>query len=585
MLIYSCKHCDNLNCETSVCPICGQRTELVKSEIFYCEKCKSPLYNKVCPVCGSEGIKVGSDLRPVFAEERLLLEVLLGEPFKFANSSIWAVGGNNYLIDGQKVKMPFADFRKQDPIKIIEKLKECSLKNKMYVYNDFNNDHIKTFVASNTVRLNLITDEAIEYIKNIASNYDLSSMFVSFSGGKDSTVTSHLVMRALGKESIPHIYCDTTLEYPASHEYLEIFRQEHPETPILVAKNRDQDFKNLCEVVGPPSRVMRWCCTVFKTGSITKKIESVFKNKTRLLSFQGIRRSESISRSKYDRDTDSPKISKQKVASPIIDWTDFDVWLYILANGVSFNKAYRQGFARVGCWCCPNNSEWAGFLSSIYMNDEYNNFHDILYKFAQKIGKADWKEYIDSGKWKARQGGNGVEHSKNTVVTFRPCAFDDSSINFELSKPIDESLYTFFKPFGTLNFTLGNKRLNEVYVLSRGSGEPIIKLTGRIGSSQLKVSFLKVVAPFKALKNMIDYTKNQITKYQTCIGCSYCQSVCKFNALKVMNAEKGHVSNHSIIYSIDSSKCVGCLECVTHFDGGCYMRKVLRTKIGGENHD
>ena len=35
-----------------------------------------------------------------------------------------------------------------------------------------------------------------------------------------------------------------------------------------------------------------------------------------------------------------------------------------------------------------------------------------------------------------------------------------------------------------------------------------------------------------------------------------------------------------IDYTIDSSKCVGCLECVKHFDGGCYMKKVLRTKKG-----
>ena len=577
---YICKNCDDLLCETSTCPVCGKRTELLKTEVFYCEKCHSPIFSDSCPECNLKGLKIGADIRPVFAKERLLLEVLLGEPFKFANKSVWCVGANNYVVDGQKIKLPFLDFRKKNPEEVISLLKKYEAENQKYIETDTTNDFIKKFISLNKIHLNTITDEAIEYIRNISKNFDLSSMFVSFSGGKDSTVTSHLVMRALGSESVPHIYGDTTLEYPTSEKYVELFKKKYPHTPLLVAKNNDQDFENLCEVVGPPSRVMRWCCTIFKTGAITKKIEQLYKNKLRLLSFQGVRRAESLARSKYDRDTDSPKISKQVVASPIIDWTDFDVWLYLLANGIPFNDAYKQGFSRVGCWCCPNNSDWSAFLASIYMNDQSNRFKDMLYRFAKKVGKEDWKDYVDEGKWKARQGGNGLEHSKNAVVTFKPCTFDESSVNFELTKAISEDIYTFFKPIGLINKEIGNKRLNEVYVLSKITNEPIIRLSGKIGSTELKVTFLKVVKPFQSQKEMSDCVRNQITKYQTCIGCSYCQSVCKFNALKVVNSEKGHVSNSTIIYSIDSTKCVGCLECVKHFDGGCYMKKVLRTKKG-----
>ena len=578
MQTYICEHCDSLECDTSVCPVCGGKTTLVKSEIFYCDVCHCPTYSDTCEQCHSKCRKIGSDVRPVFAKERLLLETLLGEPFKFAKSSVWCVGANNYVIDGKKVKLPFLDFRHKDPEEIIRVLKQNEEQNSVLVKHDFDNEFVKAFILSNESRLKTISDEAMNYIADRAKNFDSSSMFVSFSGGKDSTVTSNLVIRALGTECIPHIYGDTTLEYPESKLYIQEFKKAYPNVPLLVAKNEDQDFHNLCEVVGPPSRVMRWCCTIFKTGAITKKIEQLFKNKTRLLSFQGIRRAESLARSKYDRDTDSPKISKQLVASPIIDWTDFDVWLYILTNNIPFNGAYREGFSRVGCWCCPNNSDWSGFLSSIYMNDEFNTFRKTLYSFARKVGKEDWKNYIDEGKWKARQGGNGLEHSKNAVVSFKPCAFDEPSINFDLSRGISESLYTFFKPFGKLNFEIGNKRLNEVYVLSRPTNEPIMKLSGKIGTNLLKVTFVKVVPPFKNQKEMADFVRNQITKYQTCIGCSYCQSVCKFNALKVFNKNKGHVNNDTIEYTIDSNRCVGCLECVKHFDGGCYMKKVLRTK-------
>ncbi len=580
---FVCKNCDNLICETSTCPVCGNRADLISTEVYYCDKCNSPLFSNSCPICGSECRKVGTDLRPVFADERLLLEVLLNKPFEFAEKSLWCTGSNNYLLNGKKIKISFSELRKNDPQEIIDKLKKYENENRKYIETDLTNKFINSFINCNKLRLNLITSEAIEYIKEISSKYDLSSIFVSFSGGKDSTVTSNLVVRALGTESILHIYGDTTLEYPTSAQYISEFKKSYPKTPLLIAKNTEQDFNNLCEVVGPPSRVMRWCCTIFKTGAITKKIEQLFKNKTKLLSFQGIRRAESSSRSKYDRDTDSPKITKQKVSSPIIDWMDFDVWLYILANKIPFNYAYRQGFSRVGCWCCPNNSGWSEFLASIYMNQQYVKFKNILYDFAKKVGKEDWKIYVDEGKWKARQGGNGLEHSKNAVVTFKPCAFDENSINFSLSKDIDSTIYTLFKPFGTLNFEIGNKRLGEVYVLSRNTSEPILKLTGKVGKRELKITILNVIPPFKNFKQITELIKNQITKYQTCIGCTYCQSVCKFNALKVNNLMKGEVSNNSISYTIDESKCVGCLECVKHFDGGCYMKKVLRTKQGEYN--
>ena len=499
---------------------------------------------------------------------------------EFAGKSIWCTQSTFYWIDGKRLKINLTELRKKDPLDVIKALKEYELANQPYVDSDLTNDNINRFVDANLHRLNEITEEAIEYIKSIFSSFDISSTFVSFSGGKDSTVTSDLVMKALGTPKIIHIYGDTTLEYPESSHYLETFRKRYPETPVLVAKNRDQNFNDLCEVVGPPSRVMRWCCTVFKTGAITRKIEQTFQGKTRILSFQGIRRSESLSRSKYDRDSANSKIGKQIASSPIIDWLDFDIWLYLLANKVPFNNAYRQGFSRVGCWCCPNNSSWSEYLSAIYMPTEFAKFREILYSFAKKTGKPDWKDYIESGNWKARQGGNGLEYSRNTMVEFKPCAFDENAFNFELTRPIDERLYTFFKPFGILNFEIGNKRLNEVYVLNPKTQEPMLKLSGRLGQNVLKVTLLSKKPPFSVMKTSEELIKDQITKYQTCIGCSYCQSVCRFNALKVVNTSPGNVSNDTIAYSIDSTKCMHCLECVKHFDGGCYMKKVLRLKKG-----
>lgn len=148
---------------------------------------------------------------------------------------------------------------------------------------------------------------------------------------------------------------------------------------------------------------MRWCCTIFKTGAIQRKIKTLFRNKNKIITFYGIRRSESASRSKYERETEGSKITKQITISPIIDWMDFDVWLYMLTTKIDFNYAYRLGYARVGCWCCPNNSGWSEFLSKIHMPQQSERFRQMLIDFAKQIGKPDPEVYVDDGKWKARQ--------------------------------------------------------------------------------------------------------------------------------------------------------------------------------------
>ena len=582
MIKYICKNCNDLECFSSTCPNCNGRAELVETSVFYCKKCNTPLFNNICPLCGNDCEKIGNDLRPVFPEERLLLEVLLKEPFKYANSSVWNVGSNHYVIDGEKVNLQYREFRKNnDSSYVIEQLNNYKDENQKYIDSHEKSKTVINFIAANKGRLNTITYEAFEYIKGLAEGKDESEMFVSFSGGKDSTVVSDLVINALPDKHIIHIYGDTTLEYPTSEIYVKRFRKNHPDIPMLTAKNKDQDFNNLCEVVGPPSRMMRWCCTVFKTGAITKKIESTFKDAKRIVTFQGIRRNESVARNKYDRESTDSKIKKQIAVNPIIDWLDFDVWLYLLSNHVDFNDAYRQGFSRVGCWCCPNNSSWSEYLSSIYMNKEFNIFRDILYNFAKKIGKPDWKDYIDDGEWKKRQGGNGLEISKKSVVSFKPCALEENTYNFDLTKPINEDIYTFFKPFGKLNFDIGKKALNEVYVLDKNN-MPLLRLSGRIGADVIKVSIVSDSKVFKPKAVGESLLKNQINKFQTCIGCTYCEAVCRFGALKVFNKEKGNVSNDTISYVIDENKCVGCLECVKHFQNGCYMNKILRIKKGDD---
>lgn len=560
--------CTNNRCETSVCPTCGGRADAV-SQIFWCKKCKIPTYEEQCPICGGKGKKLATDIRPVFPEERLLIEIVLGEPFCLKDAFVWNGTGNHYYADGKKVPFSVKDLKNRDAEEIRRQYEKYASRNSYETFEQ----NIKRFVMANKERYEKITEEAKAFIREASKEYSPMDMFVSFSGGKDSTVTADLVTRALSNPQIMHIFGDTTLEFPYTYGYVERFKKQHPKTPLMPARNKEKDFEELCQLVGPPSRVMRWCCTVFKTGTIQKKIKSLYRDKSRILTFYGIRRSESLSRSKYERESESPKITKQHIVSPIIDWMDFDVWLYLLTTGIDFNDAYRLGYARVGCWCCPNNSGWSEFLSKIHMPEQSKHFRNMLLDFARKVGKEDAEVYVDDGFWKARQGGNGLEYAQKSVVEFKPCATEENAFNYELQKPVTEDFYELFKPFGYLNFDMGNARLGEVYVLNK-KGEILLKLQGRLGSRNLKVTIVNhKIAGASDLKTAEERVKCQITKYQMCMGCLACESVCRFNALSVKDRKDG-----SVEYRISDEKCMRCGECVNHFIAGCYMRKVLSIK-------
>lgn len=570
-LRYYCESCKVYQ-EESTCSICGNRT-INRTAIYWDDSKNVPIIATVDLLNSNDTSKarmrkISNDIRPVFPEERLLIELVLGTPFKYKNSSCWSTTGGTYIFDGKKIKIVIKDLKKvndklirDDFFELIHKNDDTSFKKYMSV-----------FVEENSRRFNELKENAEKVISERVNPFDYKSTFVSFSGGKDSTVVSDLVRTTIGSDKVIHIFGDTTLEFPETYEYVNRFKSTHRFTPMLNAKNKEKNFYDMCEVIGPPSRVMRWCCTVFKTGAITQYINTMFRNYNRVLTFYGIRRSESASRNKYDMESDSPKITKQRIVSPIIDWLDVDVWLYILSKNIDFNNAYRYGFTRVGCWCCPNNSSWSEFLSKIFHPEDFYKFRDMLVTNATNIGKNDPEEYVDSGAWKAKQGGDGIEYGKKLAISFEPCATEENRFNYELQKPIDKNLYELFKPFGELNFDMGNSRLNEVYVLDRNK-RIIMKLRGRLGETTLKVSIINLpIARAKTVKDAERKVKCQLTKFQTCLNCSACMSVCRFNAIKIK------FENGNLDYRVDENKCVHCNECINHFVSGCYLRKVLATK-------
>lgn len=569
-----CKNC-NIELNSTVCPICGEKTiEDLPIEVYWCHDCAIPVINTakqadkgICPLCKSKTKYLSSDLRPVFPEERLLLALMLDKSADtYMNCSVWAAD-SRYYVDGKSMSISSKFFQDADTDKLSAQIKDCQ---ESIDYEAFN-EVATRFSEANRGRLNYLKDEATSFIHKSSERFKEENIVISFSGGKDSTVTADVVVKAMSNPSLVHIFGNTTLEFPSTIEYAERFRKSHPLAIFQVAKNDEQEFMKVCKDIGPPARMMRWCCSMFKTGPITRVINGLYRNQ-QILTFYGIRKSESVSRSKYNRiedDAESVKIQQQTVASPIFFWKDIDIWLYILAEGIDFNSAYRLGYDRVGCWCCPNNNQRAQFLSRIYMPEESRRWRDFLVNFARDIGKQDPEVYVDTGKWKARQGGNGLPSAGDVKIRFTNCTSEEHAKIYRLVRPFDDELIGMFVPFGIIAPDLGKKLLRETIVLDPRTNVPILSIQpfNQDGYDYaVKVRTMNV-ADHDDLQRMVGY---QIRKYNACRKCLKCESLCRAGAISIVGDT----------YFIDPDKCVHCKMCMTakYLDGGCMMDKYLRTK-------
>ncbi len=569
-----CKECKIETLE-SICPVCGSETiDDIPTEVYYCAHCQTPVIKRVnardkavCHLCQGKMKYMTADLRPVFPEERRLLELLLKlEPYSLREATVWA-NKNRYYMDGKGKAVTTNVYKMADVKKLQAELDATDFS----AYETSFQQQIAMFTAANAEHLAAIIDEVHDFIRREADKYPQENIVLSFSGGKDSTVVADIVTKALSNPSLVHIFGNTTLEFPMTMDYAKRFRSDHPQAIFQVAENKEQNFMDMCAEIGPPARMMRWCCSMFKTGPITRIISNLYRNQ-QILTFYGIRKYESVSRSKYNRveqNTESVKIQQQTVAAPIFNWKDIDVWLYILSEKIDFNDAYRLGYDRVGCYCCPNNNSRAQFLSSIYMPDKSTEWRNFLLDFAKKIGKADAEVYVDSGKWKARQGGNGLAAAKTVKLQFTNCTAEEHSKIYKLFRPYDDELVNMFVPFGKVAKDLGQKLLQETIILDVNSNIPILSLQPFVQDGYeyaIKVKTLNV-KDHEELQRLAGY---QIRKFNACRRCLKCESLCRTGAISIIGDS----------YYIDPDKCVHCYKCMNakYLAGGCMMDKYLRTK-------
>ena len=155
-----CTKC-HMETESAVCPEChGDTVQIPENGVHWCPACRVPILSvpemresstseQVCPLCGGPVEYLASDLRPVFPEERLLVELLLGkEPNTYINSSVWAAN-SRYYIDGKSISVSTKYFQKADTDKLAAQLNKYKAQNSYGTFNKFAND----FVRANLMRL------------------------------------------------------------------------------------------------------------------------------------------------------------------------------------------------------------------------------------------------------------------------------------------------------------------------------------------------------------------------------------------------------------------------------------------------
>lgn len=538
--------------------------------IYWCEKCNIPIINrKECSLCGSKLNKISNDIRPVFIEEKKVISIILDRDV--TGASVWNKGSIYYVIDGKDVEVNYVNlFLKDRLIKIVREryIKDTIDFNQLITYNQFNyvikDKYLSKFIVANEEHIKKLEYESQKYIKNLVNNIERTNIIptVSFSGGKDSTVVSNLVRETYGDQQLLHIFGDTTLEFDTTYNYIERFKKENVFTPLIISSS-EQDFFDLCKEFGPPSRLERWCCTIFKTSAISENI-NLLGDSGFSLSFLGIRASESAQRSNYEKTRYSSKISRQIVSMPIYEWTNIDVWLYILYKKLDFNAAYTLGFERVGCWCCPNNSCRSDFLMKLFFEEKYNYWRDLLITYAKKANIKDYDVYVDEGYWKSRRGLRGLR-KKNTNLRQTECNLSDKAKIYFIERPLDASIVEFFKPFGGINKIFENEEYSTYEVNYKSNNKTVIfRMYVFWESNVIKIDPIDV----KDIALFYKRIECQLRKYEFCIGCMSCDSICPYGAINTVNE-----------YYIDESKCRNCLKCIAKFTGGCLRVQIHKSKI------
>lgn len=156
-----------------------------------------------------------------------------------------------------------------------------------------------------------------------------------FSGGKDSVVIKHIA--EMTGVWVEWHYNFTGIDPP---EVLHFMREHHGD--VIWHRPKVNFFKRAAKK-SIPTRRSRWCCAEYKERTASKGATLIL----------GVRGEESPKRAIAWQVLTNHRQSGNNAVSPIVDWSEGDVWKYIREYKLPYCKLYDEGFKRIGCVGCP----------------------------------------------------------------------------------------------------------------------------------------------------------------------------------------------------------------------------------------